>query len=103
MYTDLPVASRSSTALKICGILLLALAVSPVTAPFSTCDLLDLFGSPVPGGEAMLKPHAPTHEPVASPGVTSEPAGFQHSPPSGSRSPRPSCERPRVTRLPLRL
>ena len=36
-------------------ILLLLLVVSPVTAPFSTCDLLDLLGGPASAAGAVFQ------------------------------------------------
>jgi len=77
---------------RLCGILLLALAVSPVTAPFSTFDPGLLFHDPAPQGGAILqaKP-ASSDEPVAAAGgifdfrvrletAPSRPAGSTGSP-----------------------
>jgi hypothetical protein len=58
---------RSRTFARACGILLLLLAVSPVTAPFSTCDLSILWGAPLAQGPA-LKVKASQDEPAATPG-----------------------------------
>ena len=41
---------------------LVLLALSPVTAPFSTCDLIDLFGGIAPGAGALLKSKAAPDE-----------------------------------------
>jgi len=54
---------------RLLGVLLLALAISPVTAPFSTCRLADLFSGPGPA-DAILQPHPAAHDPVAGLGST---------------------------------
>ena len=55
--------------LRLCGILLLVLAVSPVTAPFSTCDLTALLGGQAHGG-AILQPKAASDDAVPAPQVS---------------------------------
>jgi hypothetical protein len=68
---------------------LLVLAVSPVTAPFSTCDLQDLFGEqpahrqgfvePKTSGEGPAVPAGgPALDPALRPanGITSRPPGY---------------------------
>jgi len=53
---------------RLCVIALLLLAVSPVTAPFSTCDLLDLLGGPPSTGGAVLQSKTTSDEPVSGVG-----------------------------------
>ena len=43
---------------------LVALAASPLTYPFATCDLLDLFGEAPPSAISAVKPPATNHAPV---------------------------------------
>lgn len=58
---------RRSTVPRLCVVLLLLLVVSPVTAPFSTCDLLELFGGPASPGSGVHSKAMPD-EPVAGAG-----------------------------------
>jgi hypothetical protein len=62
-----------STLPRLCVILLLLLAVSPVTAPFSTCDLLDLFGGCASSGGPVLHSKSTPDEPVPGGGGGSAP------------------------------
>jgi hypothetical protein len=54
---------------RLTAALLLALVISPVTAPFSTCDLLDFFGgSAAPRGailQCKLTPDEPPAQAIA--------------------------------------
>lgn len=55
---------RFSTGPRVFGILLLVLMVSPITAPFSTCDLLDLLGGSRAAGAAVLQSKSVPDDPV---------------------------------------
>jgi hypothetical protein len=46
---------RDSGLFRLSSALLLLLALSPFTAPFSTCDLLDVFGGIATAGGAILQ------------------------------------------------
>lgn len=62
---------RKRLVVRILGIALLLLALSPVTAPFSTCDLIDLFdGATAPTGPSIQSKASP-HEPVSEAGRAS--------------------------------
>jgi hypothetical protein len=63
-----------SRLLRTFGVVLLLLAVSPVTAPFSTCDLNQLFGAPTSTGTASLHAKAAADEPVAWTGSLAAPS-----------------------------
>jgi hypothetical protein len=47
-----------STPARICALLLLVLAVSPLTAPFSTCDLFDLLTGRASSAGAIVQAKA---------------------------------------------
>jgi hypothetical protein len=63
-----------SRLLRTFGVALLLLAVSPVTAPFSTCDLNQLFGAPTSPGAASVQAKAAADEPAAWTGSPAAPA-----------------------------
>ncbi|HVL65638.1 MAG TPA: hypothetical protein VM364_00100 [Vicinamibacterales bacterium] len=51
---------------RLCGIALLVLACSPLTAPFSTLDLGDLLNDPAPLGSAIVvQSKSPSEKPAA--------------------------------------
>lgn len=54
----------SRVVLRLGGVMLLALVLSPFTAPFSTCDLSDLFGDTTSDGGAILQSKPAPHEPT---------------------------------------
>ena len=54
----------TSRLLRVLGVALLLLAISPVTAPFSTCDLSQLLGNPVQAGGPVVQAKAAPDEPV---------------------------------------
>ena len=56
---------RYRTAVRVLGLLLLVLAVSPVTAPFSTCDLVAILGGGATTAGTSLQPKASPDEPAA--------------------------------------
>lgn len=64
--------SRFGACLRLCGILLLALAISPLTAPFSTLDPGLFFGDDTPHTGAILQAKPASSEPIASAGGTFE-------------------------------
>ena len=55
----------TSRILRVFGLVLLVLAVSPLTAPFATCDLSQLPGQPVAPGVASVQVKAAADEPAA--------------------------------------
>ncbi len=55
---------RFGTIPRLCIILLLVLAVSPLTAPFSTCDPAVLFHDPAPAGSTVLHAKPLSDDPV---------------------------------------
>lgn len=63
---------RFDARLRLCGILLLVLAISPVTAPFSTFDPGLLFHESAPQAGAILQAKPASSEPIASAGGTFE-------------------------------
>jgi len=73
---------RVSTGLRMCSVLLLVLMVSPITAPFSTCDLFDLLGGSGSSGAAVLQAKTGSDDPV--PGL-----GARFSVPAPQLSDRP--------------
>jgi hypothetical protein len=83
--------------------LLFALAVSPMTAPFSAVDWQLALHGPAPHEGASLKVKAPDHQPVASASTVSrsEPVVDETSRPDGPRL-KPGRERLPVD-PPLRL
>ena len=103
-YTDpTRMASRSSTLPRLCGILLLVLAISPATAPFSTCRFADLFDGPAPAGDAILQPAGTTHEPVAAAAAGPGTAPLHHT--DFLRQPGSTCspQHRRILHLQLRI
>ena len=50
--------------LRLGGVMLLVLVLSPFTAPFSTCDLSDLFGDTTSDGGAILQSKPAPQEPT---------------------------------------
>jgi hypothetical protein len=91
------------TVLRLCGISLLVLAVSPVTAPFSTCDLMDLLGSRVPHGTVMLEPKNAPDDPVV--GVAANPRAQAFPAARASKVVRPAgpAQRRDTRSIPLRI
>ena len=85
--------SRYSAAVRLLGLALLVLAVSPVTAPFSTVDLIGLLnGSPSASSTLQAKKVAdePASEVNGQPAVVSAPLDWSRAPlfgerPAGSR------------------
>lgn len=63
-----------SQLLRTLRVALLLLAVSPVTAPFSTCDLNQFVGSPIPPGTSSVHAKAGADEPVACMGSPAAPS-----------------------------
>lgn len=59
---------RRSTIPRLGIILLLLLVVSPVTAPFSTCDLLDLLGGAASPGGVVVHSKGTPDEPDSGAG-----------------------------------
>ena len=83
-------------------VLLIALAASPLTAPFATCDLLDLLDHDGSGSVAAIKPPK-THDVVAS---IAAPRPLAHHPvPVASLDAEPTgpTHLPSQVALPLRL
>ena len=86
-------ASRYSAAVRLLGLALLVLAVSPVTAPFSTFDLIGLLnGSPSASSSLQSKKVAdePASEVNGEPAVVSAALDWLRTPlfgerPTGSR------------------
>ena len=88
--------ARHDTLLRVCRLALLVLMVSPVTAPFSTCDLIDLFGGGAAHDGAVLQSKPSPPQPV--PGLAGGPvlqivrtSGTQRATPSAGRSPARSA------------
>ena len=65
----------TSRLLRTLGVALLLLAVSPVTAPFSTYDLNQIVGSPTSPGTSSVHAKAGADEPVACLGSPAAPLG----------------------------
>lgn len=61
--------SRYSRAIRLLGLALLLLAVSPLTAPFSTCDLMDILGGATAPSSVSMQAKAAPDEPVAEVGA----------------------------------
>ena len=59
----------TSPLLRSLGIALLLLAVSPITAPFATCDLNQLLGQPVPSSGPAVQAKTAPDEPVSDLGA----------------------------------
>jgi hypothetical protein len=94
---------RHATLLRVCRMALLVLMVSPVTAPFSTCDLSDLFGSPGAHDGAVLQSKPAPPQPV--PGVAGSPM-LQIVRTSGAQRPAHSATRSAgrpARHIPLRI
>jgi hypothetical protein len=95
--------SRFGRVPRLCIILWLILAVSPLTAPFSTCDLGVLFHDAPSPAAATLQAKVQGDEPVAG---TGEHPCFQHR---GELTPRHvacACvplQARKVSHLPLRI
>jgi hypothetical protein len=89
--------------LRVLGIALLLLAVSPVTAPFATCDLMELFGGTTAPGGSTLKSNVSPDALASEPGGASVSGGVPAST-AGSRTndPRRAPTQPALD-LPLRL
>lgn len=56
--------SGSRIVIRLGGVMLLFLMLSPFTAPFSTCDVSDLFGGTTSDGGAVVQPKPAPHEPT---------------------------------------
>lgn len=65
---------RFSTALRVLAVLLLALAVSPLTAPFSTTSPSQLLGTTGPDDGPLVGARKAPDEPIA--GLTGRPPGL---------------------------
>lgn len=82
-------------------LLLVLLAASPLTTPYATCDLLDLFGQSDSGSETAVKVPNPKEFPVLAATMSAAVVRGDRSDEDVSRPEVPS-HRPQISR-PLRL
>lgn len=82
-------------------LLLVLLAASPLTTPYATCDLLDLFGDSDSGSETAVKVPSPKEFPVLAATMSAVAVAGDRPADTVSRPEIPS-HRPQLSR-PLRL